>query len=111
MKKVMCIICFLLLLISGCQSIISAIDKPYHEYAWARKGKSIPEVRRAVEECIYEVSFADDPDVILFHRCMNLKGYFLYSVSDLEAKQYSIQQTPGWSSVFFYNDVAGKTNW
>jgi len=109
MKKAL-LLMIVLLSVGGCQSIITHIDKPYHEVAWYQKGKSTAQARRDCDECIYEVGKAANPSQTLFQRCMNLRGYRLCKSADLEAGQIPIQQVPGRDSIFMFNDVGDGTN-
>lgn len=108
MKRMILIIC--LLLLSGCEAIITEIDKPYHEFAWCQKGKSISQARMNCNECIYEIRKAAYPSEILFQDCMTLRGYQLHKAADLTARQIPIQQVKGWNTYGFYNDVADGTS-
>lgn len=109
MKRVILTIC--LLLVSGCEAIITEIDKPYHFVAWYQEGKTISQARRDCNECIYEVSKAANPSGILFERCMSLRNYQLHKAADLTARQIPIQEVKGWNTYGMYNDVADGTSW
>jgi len=112
MKKLL--LAVVLLLVSGCESMIAEyeqeIEETHHKYCWFQKGKSILQARRDCDECIYEICKAANPSQTLFQRCMNLRGYYLYKATDLEAKQIPIQKVQGWDSTFMLNDVAEGTS-
>jgi len=112
MKRALLVIC--LLLLSGCESMIAKyeqeIEETHHRYTWYQEGKSLSQVRRDCDECIYEVGKTANPSQTLFQRCMNLRGCRLCKSADLEAGQIPIQKVPGRDSVFMFNDVGDGVN-